>query len=549
MRNWGQRGQLWVAGIGAALLAALPVKAADTIYLDYGYLSRSLPVSALEAFAKTGEVSPELKSYFDMLNATPQAQESFRQTLDDPVDINVAQLGQLLYTAMGERLLYQFGNYIQTEARQNGQFAIRAAILKAAAEPSGLTLLEVLQQYPTEMRVDVEATLQLAKSLGIVIDATNFFTQAIAHLSTVEAQTEAPTDFSALANLTQPGSFGVEQARWQLRDESRNRNFYVDIYQPKQWQLSKTRVIVMSHGLGSRPEDFAQWARHLASYGYLVAVPQHPGSDAIYAQETLQGLHPNLFALSEFIDRPRDVSYLLDELERHNQSEFAGRLDLQSVGVLGHSFGGYTAIALAGASIDFESLQTACDNNLDYLDISLFLQCRALELPRQTYNFRDPRVTAVFALNPVNTSIFGARGLGQIQIPILLGAGTHDPATPAVFEQVRSFTLLKTPDKYLALLEGQAHVDFSNLDAGVSQLVSSLTSLTLPPPQLLNAYSNALSVAFFGTELLRDEAYKPYLQADYTEYLSREQTFKVFLISAISNAGILQTSEEFRSRL
>jgi predicted dienelactone hydrolase len=198
----------------------------------------------------------------------------------------------------------------------------------------------------------------------------------------------------------------------------------------------------------------------------------------------MRGLHPTAFALEEFVDRPLDVSYVLDELERRNAAEFGDRLNLQSVGVMGHSFGGYTVMALAGASIDFEHLEESCKNNLEYLDISLFLQCRALELPRQPYNFRDPRVAAVFAINPVNNSIFGDQGLSEIQIPILLAAGTYDPATPAVFEQVRSFRQLTTPNKYLAVLQGQAHVDFSNLDAGVSQMVTSLTSLTLPPPQL-----------------------------------------------------------------
>jgi predicted dienelactone hydrolase len=541
---------LWLAaGIGASLLATIPVTAAETIFFDYGYLSRSLSVNALETFAQTGEASPELESYFRMLKATPQTREQFRQALNGRRQVDVANLGQLLYTPLGEEFLHQFGTYIQTGSRQNGQYALRGALLIAASNPEGLNLLEVLQQYPTEMRINVQATLELAKSLGIIVDATEFFSEAIARLSQVEAETEGTPDFSAMADLTQPGDFEVRQQRWQLRDESRERSFYVDVYRPQPLSQGETRVIAISHGLGARPEEYANRAQHLASYGYLVVLPQHPGSDYTYRQEMLRGLHPAAFALQEFIDRPLDVSYVLDELERRNAAEFSGRLNLQSVGVMGHSFGGYTAIALAGASVDFDHLQKSCDNNLAYLNISLFLQCRALELPRQTYNFRDPRVAAVLAINPVNNSIFGATGLGQIQIPILLAAGTYDPATPAVFEQVRSFTELTTPEKYLAVLQGQAHVDFSNLDAGASQFITSLTSLTLPPPQLLDSYSNALTVAFFEAELSKNAAFKPYLQAAYTEYLSRDQPFNMCLISAVSNASLLQASEEFRSRL
>ena len=38
---------------------------------------------------------------------------------------------------------------------------------------------------------------------------------------------------------------------------------------------------MFSHGLASRPEDYAAGLKHLASYGYVVAAPQHPGSDKI----------------------------------------------------------------------------------------------------------------------------------------------------------------------------------------------------------------------------------------------------------------------------
>jgi len=540
---------LLAVGLGAALGAALPVAAAETLYFDYGYLSRSLPVSALESFAQTGDISPELESYFTLLKATPETQEQFRQALTLRREFAVSDLGQLLYTDLGERFLYQFGSYIQTGARQNGQRAMRAALLAAASDPEGLSLLAVLQQYPTDLRIDVEATLKLAQSLGIVVDVTEFFSTALAQLSQQEAAAEGTPDFAALADLTQPGAYEVQQQRWQLHDVDRDRHFYVDLYQPQPLPAATTPVIVISHGLGSQPEAFAERAQHLASYGYVVAVPQHPSSDQVYVQEMLQGLHAEIFALQEFVDRPLDVSYVLDELERRNAAEFSGRLNLAAVGVMGHSFGGYTAIALAGASIDFEHLQKTCDNDLEYLAISLFLQCRALALPREPDNFRDPRVAAVFAINPVNNSIFGPQGLGEIQIPLLLAAGTYDPATPAVFEQVRSFTMLTTPDKYLAVLQGQAHVDFSNLDAGFTQFFTSLTSLTLPPPTLLEDYIDALTVAFFAVELAQQESYQPYLQAAYTDYLSRDQPFDVFLISTVSNAGILEASQEFRSRL
>ncbi|MGA9378377.1 MAG: alpha/beta hydrolase [Phormidium sp.] len=547
--NWLYKIQLLLLGIGASAIATLPAKAAEKIYFQYGSIVQSLEVKSLETFAETGVVGPDLQFYFKFLKADQEEQQRFRQVLNSSIKVNLVPISQFLYTPVGENFLNQFGSYIRTDPTINGKYALRAAIILAASDPKGISLLNVFRKYPTDMWIDVRASLDLSKAAGIVVEATKFFTKTVAQLSEEEAKKEVKTNFSTLPDLRQSGNLGVVQKRWQLRDEKRQRSFYVDLYQPQRWRAGKTPIIVISHGLGSRPEDYAERAEYLASYGYVVALPQHPGSDTIQLQNMQQGLSRNVFLTQEFIDRPLDINYVLDELERRNQSEFSGRLNVQSVGVMGHSLGGYTALAVAGATIDFDNLQKACNNNLEYLDVSLFVQCRLLELPRKTYNLRDPRVKAVYALNPVNNSIFGAKGLSEITIPTMLEAGTYDPATPAVFEQVRSFKMLTTPNKYLALIEGQAHVDFSVLGSGLMQLIESATYLTLPPPALLNSYSNALTLAFFEVSLLDNPSYRPYLQATYTEYLSQDQQFKVFLISAKSDAGLGEASREFRSKL
>ena len=75
-------------------------------------------------------------------------------------------------------------------------------------------------------------------------------------------------------------------------------------------------------------------------------------------------------------------------------------------------------------------------------------------MEKKTYNFRDSRIKAILAINPVNASLFGQQSLSQIQIPVFLVAGTEDPATPALTEQIRSFTWLIGQDKYLTLISG-----------------------------------------------------------------------------------------------
>ena len=76
------------------------------------------------------------------------------------------------------------------------------------------------------------------------------------------------------------------------------------LYKPPTWREGKTPVVVASHGLASNHQYYEDDAKHLATYGYVVVVPQHPGSDSIYLEDMLQGYHTDVFNLKEFIDRP-----------------------------------------------------------------------------------------------------------------------------------------------------------------------------------------------------------------------------------------------------
>ncbi|MDY7023234.1 MAG: dienelactone hydrolase, partial [Cyanobacteriota bacterium] len=383
-----------------------------------------------------------------------------------------------------------------------------------------------------------------------IVQGTNRFVQEIAKLSAQEIAEKPKIDFSQLPDLRQPGNIPILQKRWTLTDTERDRTFYVDVYQPQQLRSEQMPVIIISHGLNSRPEDFADRAKHFASYGFFVVLPQHRGSDARYTEAFRQGEHPNISALDEFINRPLDITYTLDELERRNPIEFEGRLNLEQVGIDGHSYGGYTALAIAGAAPtpNFEQLERDCQTELGELNTALFLQCRALQLDRKSYNFRDERIQAVIAENPVNASIFGPQGMGQISIPIAIGAGSYDPATPFAFEQARSFPWITAPERYLSLREGQAHldsVDISELDGGASQLMEIVPDLDLPSPQLLSGYAKAFSLAFFEVYIANNTEYRPYLNPGYAAYLSQGQRFKTYVITGASTEKLTEVINQF----
>jgi predicted dienelactone hydrolase len=239
-----------------------------------------------------------------------------------------------------------------------------------------------------------------------------------------------------------------------------------------------------------------------------------------HLQNLLTGREFEVFERLEFINRPLDIQFIIDELEKRNSSEFGDRLNLDAIGVGGHSFGGYTSLALAGATIDFTALEQHCQKILGSADIALRLQCRALSLKPEEYeaqSLHDPRVKAVYVLNPVSR-LFGQSGMEKIDIPVLIAGGDSDPVTPLISEQVQPFTWLTTPHKYLCLLYGSSHTE--QLTKLTMSLVPQVGELVEPDPQIVGTYVRALAVAFFKVHLLNDTSYQPYLTASYSDSIT-----------------------------
>jgi predicted dienelactone hydrolase len=290
---------------------------------------------------------------------------------------------------------------------------------------------------------------------------------------------------------------------------------------------------VISHGLGSDRTTFRYLAEHLASHGFAVAVPEHPGSNAQQFQALISGTVSEVAAPSEFVDRPLDIKYLLDDLTRRARSDPRyGRLNLEQVGVLGQSFGGYTVLALAGAPINFEQLQKDCGvQALDStFNLSVLLQCRANALPRLNYNLQDPRVKAIVAIDPIDSSVLGQAGFEQISIPTMMVAGSADTVAPALPEQIQPFTWLKTPDRYLVLIDRGTH--FSTLEE-TNDSVPLPPEVEGPTPVIARRYMNALSLAFFQTYIANQPSYRSYLSASYAQRISQDP-LRLSLVRSLS---------------
>lgn len=554
MNQFTKHKQLWISWLsGLSLLVApaiwKPALGAERIYVNYSAFERSIPVEALEIYAKEGRITNEFRTYTRYLNQ-PQL-DQLRAGLQAKVDLDPVTISQFLYSPIGEQLLRRVGQVVQTPSRQPGFYAIRSALILAAADPQGLTALNVLKRFPAQgVRVDIAQGLGIINAVQRLVGQTRAAVTSLRNQSSPDQISAALKAFSQGRDLRFRGPFAWKKVTLNLTDQSRvqlglsdaPRQFPADIYLPELSQPRPLPIVVISHGLGSDRQTFDYLAEHLASYGFVVAVPEHLGSSSQQLIALLNGQANDVSEPSEFVDRPLDIKFLLDELDRLSQTDpaFQGRLNLNQVGVFGQSYGGYTALALAGATLNFDQLERKCGPNLDRsLNVSLVLQCRALVLPQRDYNLSDPRVKAVVAVNPVGSAVFGQEGLSQIKVPVMIIGGSADTIAPALPEQIEPFTWLTTPQKYLTLIEGGTHLSVTGESAS-SGTVPVPSALVGPSPGLARSYLDALSAAFFQTHVANQPAYARYLNPDYTTLLSQQSLLRLSLNQTLTPGSLQQ---------
>ena len=154
----------------------------------------------------------------------------------------------------------------------------------------------------------------------------------------------------AISYNGKPGPYGVETASYDWRDKTRESEVPVKIYYPRTG-AGRFPVIIFSHGLGGSREGYEYLGRHWASYGYVSVHLQHKGSDTeVWKGQATRWRRCAERADRPTLNRPKDVSFAIDQMEKLNSDKGRshGRLDLERVGVAGHSFGAYTTLAVIG---------------------------------------------------------------------------------------------------------------------------------------------------------------------------------------------------------
>ena len=128
-------------------------------------------------------------------------------------------------------------------------------------------------------------------------------------------------------------------------------------------------VLLLSPGLAIPREQYTALSADLASRGFVVITLSAPYESAVTVlaggHVVGQTTHPDVMgppphpAIERLINiRAADASFVLDQLSRltrlNPRSPLAGHLDLQHVGIIGHSIGGATAVQVIAADPRFK---------------------------------------------------------------------------------------------------------------------------------------------------------------------------------------------------
>lgn len=157
----------------SVLLYSNSAIAAEKIVLKYGIFSVPLAVTELTNLAEKGEVSLRLNLF---LNQAHQDSQTIRNVLTKQVPANPVMLDKALSNPIGEFLLDQIGLAIHTPSNQANQEALRSAIVSSANQDGKVSLIEIIQNYPTQ-EVDVEG-----KRLAHTYDQLNDLAERLQNL-------------------------------------------------------------------------------------------------------------------------------------------------------------------------------------------------------------------------------------------------------------------------------------------------------------------------------------------------------------------------------
>lgn len=213
-------------------------------------------------------------------------------------------------------------------------------------------------------------------------------------------------------------------------------------------------LAVFSHGHQGYAEYSSFLMTHLASHGWIVAAPDHTGNTTFDSPDRTTEI---------YLQRPGDISAVIDGLsgvlspDSGDMDEVVAAVAPGPVVAMGHSFGGYTMLALSGGVYDMDLWSVACaEGNTRPFCATMTPDYES----RFRAGFRDDRIGGVVIMAGGDTDLFGAAGLAAIEQRVLHMTATEDqgPGSEGDF----LWDNLHDGDDVRVILEGAGHQSFTD---------------------------------------------------------------------------------------
>lgn len=224
-------------------------------------------------------------------------------------------------------------------------------------------------------------------------------------------------------------------------------------------------LVVLSHGFSLGRTGYAWLAEHLTSQGFVVVAPQH--------YELVDDTMSDFWRAS--ITRPQEIVTVLDYVDAHTGpgDTFAGLIDTELVAIVGHSYGGYTSLAMAGARFDIDGMEALCTTAEETADPNAWLCGMVLPyvadmaelagldtVPDGLWpSWGDPRVDVIVSMAG-DAYFFNETGLAEISIPVMALGGTADTGTPYAWGTHPTYEYVSSATKARVAFEDAEHMIF-----------------------------------------------------------------------------------------
>ena len=199
----------------------------------------------------------------------------------------------------------------------------------------------------------------------------------------------------------------------------------------------------------------------LARQGYVVAAPDH--NDATCRVDGSIGFgssndnpsifDPNAWNDSTYVDRKDDVELVISIMLSGNLSKI---IDPGSIGLAGHSLGGYTALGVAGG----------------------------------WSSWKDSRIKAALLLSPYSLPFSIKQTLSEVHVPLMYQGADGDIGITPFLEGPKGAYQHSNAPKYFVRLRGGNHFSWTNLICAGQKTVADCLAASANAA-LINAYSFA----------------------------------------------------------